>query len=120
MSPVTVALLGHPLRAQALRQQLQHLPLRWVDNPQPGYLNLLLDADDNAWRQRLLAEALPFQLALTDTQALRALGAALGVALVDTDAVLLSGRGRWTCESCSDPECEHRLFRDLLAQRGAS
>ena len=22
-------------------------------------------------------------------------------------------RWRWACEKCSDPECEHRLFRDL-------
>lgn len=25
---------------------------------------------------------------------------------------------RWSCEKCSDPTCEHRLFSDLLAQRG--
>lgn len=24
---------------------------------------------------------------------------------------------RWTCEKCSDPDCEHRLFTDLLASR---
>ena len=24
----------------------------------------------------------------------------------------------WRCEKCSDPECEHRLFTALLAQRG--
>ena len=23
----------------------------------------------------------------------------------------------WSCEKCSDPACEHRLFSDLLAQR---
>ncbi|WP_345536397.1 hypothetical protein [Variovorax defluvii] len=23
----------------------------------------------------------------------------------------------WSCDKCSDPECEHRLFTDLLAQR---
>jgi hypothetical protein len=23
----------------------------------------------------------------------------------------------WNCEKCSDPECEHRLFQSLLAQR---
>ncbi len=117
MKAATVALLGHPLRAQALRQQLQHLPLHWVEQPTPTSLNLLLDPDDGAWRQRLISAALPFQVARDDTQVLRAVGAALGVELVDTDAVLLSGRGRWSCESCSDPECEHRLFSALLAQR---
>ena len=25
---------------------------------------------------------------------------------------------RWSCDKCSDPACEHRLFSDLLAQRG--
>ena len=24
---------------------------------------------------------------------------------------------RWPCEKCSDPECEHRLFSDLVARR---
>ena len=24
----------------------------------------------------------------------------------------------WPCEKCSDPDCEHRLFSDLLASRG--
>lgn len=118
MKPVAVALLGHPARALTLRQQLQHLPLHWLDTPGAETLNLLLDANDDHWRQRLLAAALPFQVARDDTQALRAIGAALGQELVDTDPTLLGGRGRWSCESCSDPDCEHRLFRALLAQRG--
>ena len=25
---------------------------------------------------------------------------------------------RWACDACSDPDCEHRLFRDLLARQG--
>ena len=25
----------------------------------------------------------------------------------------------WDCEKCSDPECEHRLFTSLVAQREA-
>ena len=25
---------------------------------------------------------------------------------------------RWSCDKCSDPTCEHRLFSDLLARRG--
>lgn len=117
MKPATVALLGNPLRAQALRTRLQDLPLGWTDQPSPDSLNLLLDADDDTWRHRLLDAALPFQVARDDTQALRAIGAALGVELVDTDDTWLTGRGRWACESCSDPGCEHRLFRDLLARR---
>lgn len=50
-------------------------------------------------------------------QALRTLGAALGRPLVDQDPFWEQGRRRWNCEKCSDPACEHRLFRDLLAQR---
>lgn len=29
------------------------------------------------------------------------------------------GRTAWQCNDCSDPECEHRLFTGLLAQRPA-
>jgi nicotinamide riboside kinase len=28
-----------------------------------------------------------------------------------------SGVARWSCDKCSDPVCEHRLFTDLLAAR---
>ena len=28
-----------------------------------------------------------------------------------------SGSARWSCDKCSDPVCEHRLFTDLLARR---
>lgn len=24
---------------------------------------------------------------------------------------------RWACDACSDPDCEHRLFRDLLSRQ---
>jgi len=47
-------------------------------------------------------------------QALRAIGRALGRPLVDEDPALTAGRGTWTCEHCSDPGCEHRLFTGLL------
>lgn len=50
-------------------------------------------------------------------QALRTLGAAIGHPLVEQDPFWEQGRQRWNCEKCSDPACEHRLFRDLLAQR---
>jgi len=50
-------------------------------------------------------------------QALRTLGAAMGRPLVPQDPFWEQGRRRWNCEKCSDPACEHRLFRDLIAQR---
>lgn len=49
--------------------------------------------------------------------ALQAIGGALGRALVPDDPALREGTGRWQCEACSDPGCEHRLFRALLAKQ---
>lgn len=49
--------------------------------------------------------------------ALQAIGRALGRALVPDDPALREGTGRWQCEACSDPGCEHRLFRALLAKQ---
>jgi len=49
-------------------------------------------------------------------QALRAIGNAMGRALVADDPALAKGRGQWNCEKCSDPDCEHRLFTGLLAR----
>ena len=34
------------------------------------------------------------------------------------DEVPAPSRWRWNCEKCSDPDCEHRLFADLLRARG--
>lgn len=50
-------------------------------------------------------------------QALRTISAAMGTSLVDKDPFWEQGRRRWNCEKCSDPACEHRLFRDLIASR---
>ncbi len=113
-----IALLGAPARAAALRERLATHPIGWTDAPRADCLNLLLDADDLVWRQRLEHDRLAFQVGRDDVQALRAIGSWLGEALVETDESLRLGRGRWTCESCSDPQCEHRLFQDLLARRG--
>ena len=37
--------------------------------------------------------------------------------VVVTDSALIEGRGQWSCEACSDPDCEHRLFTRLMAER---
>jgi nicotinamide riboside kinase len=50
-------------------------------------------------------------------QALRAIGSHLGRPLLEDDPALHRGRGRWACDSCSDPDCEHRLFSQLLSTR---
>lgn len=49
--------------------------------------------------------------------ALRAVGVSLGRPLVAHDPLLEHGTGRWTCENCSDPDCERRLFSGLLGSR---
>ena len=33
------------------------------------------------------------------------------------DEVPAPSRWRWNCEKCSDPDCEHRLFADILRSR---
>jgi nicotinamide riboside kinase len=33
-------------------------------------------------------------------------------------AATRSARWSWSCDKCSDPECEHRLFSELLERRG--
>jgi nicotinamide riboside kinase len=50
--------------------------------------------------------------------ALRVVGARLGVPLASADPAWEQGTGRWSCENCSDPDCEHKLFTGLLRQRG--
>ncbi len=45
------------------------------------------------------------------------LGSRLSQPLVASDAELEQGTGRWNCDNCSDPECEHRLFSGLVRQR---
>lgn len=52
--------------------------------------------------------------------ALGAIGNALGHELTPDDPALREGSGRWQCDACSDPDCEHRLFRALLARRAAT
>jgi nicotinamide riboside kinase len=50
--------------------------------------------------------------------ALRVVGARLGVSLASADPAWEQGTGRWSCDNCSDPDCEHKLFTGLLRQRG--
>lgn len=80
------------------------------------------DAIDAALRRQLHAHQLPFQTIYgrgdaRTRQALRAIGAALGQSLAPDDAAWPLGRRPWNCEKCSDPDCEHRLFTQLLQQR---
>lgn len=85
------------------------------------------EAIDRRLRQALQGAGLPFSPIYGRgpqrlAQALRVvqgrLGETLARPLVDRDEVLEQGSGRWSCDNCSDPECEHRLFSSLVRQRG--
>ncbi len=82
------------------------------------------EATDALLRRELQAAGIGFQTiygqgAQRLHAALGAIGNALGRDLLPDDPTLREGNGRWQCESCSDPDCEHRLFRALLARRDA-
>ncbi len=77
---------------------------------------------DALLRHELQAASIPFQTVYGAEEArlrhaLRAMGALLRRPLVAHDPLLEAGTGRWTCENCSDPECERRLFSGLLNSR---
>lgn len=78
-------------------------------------------ATDAQLRSALLQAGVAFQIvhgqdAVRVQQALRAIGNQIGRSLVNEDPALAEGRGRWSCDNCSDPDCEHRLFTGLLAR----
>ncbi len=79
---------------------------------------------DAVLRRELQSAGIPFQTVYGSAEArlrhaLRAVGALLGRPLVPHDLMLEAGTGRWTCENCSDPDCERRLFSGLMSQRPA-
>jgi len=103
---------------------LMGLDLPWVSD---GFFRdspAVREATDTVLRRELQGAGIAFQTVYGQgTQrlraALRAVGAALGRELLPDDPLLREGSGRWQCEACSDPDCEHRLFGALLARRGA-
>jgi nicotinamide riboside kinase len=79
---------------------------------------------DAVLRRELQSADAPFQTVYGSAEArlqhaLRAVGVRLGRPLVAHDPMLEAGIGRWTCENCSDPDCERRLFSGLVSQRPA-
>lgn len=79
------------------------------------------DATDALLRRELQGAGIGFQTVYGQgearvQQALRAVGTALGRPLVWQDPALANGLRPWSCENCSDPECEHRLFTGLLTR----
>ena len=101
---------------------LMGLDLPWVPDGLFRDGPALRAATDTVLRRELQAAGIPFQtlygpLALRVQQALRAIGGALQRPLTTQDPNWEQGRRPWTCEKCSDPDCEHRLFTQLLQQR---
>lgn len=118
----------HSLWPEALAWQrhvdltlLMGLDLPWVAD---GFFRdspAVRDAVDTSIRRELQAAGLAFQTihghgqARTE-QALRAIGRCLRLNLTTTEQSLTNGRRAWSCDKCSDPACEHRLFSGLLAR----
>lgn len=84
------------------------------------------EREDSRLRQRLHALDLPYRVVYGAGRARLTNGLlALGLAVPDVsvqqtriDAQFELNRGRtpWSCEKCSDPACEHKLFTGLLGQ----
>lgn len=79
------------------------------------------DATDALLRRELQAGGIAYQTVYGKgdarlAQALRAIGTALRRLLVHEDPALATGLRPWSCENCSDPDCEHRLFTGLLSR----
>jgi len=77
---------------------------------------------DAVLRRELQSADIPFQTVYGSSEArlqhaLRAVGSLLNHQLVPHDLLLEAGTGRWTCENCSDPDCERKLFSGLVSQR---
>ena len=104
---------------------LMGLDLPWVPDGLFRDGPALRAATDAVLRRELQAAGVPFQtlygpLELRVQQALRAIGSALQRPLTPQSAAWEQGRRPWNCEKCSDPDCEHRLFTQLLQQRSTN
>jgi len=101
---------------------LTGLDLPWVADGLFRDSPAIREATDALLRRELQAAGIPFQtlygpVDIRVQQALRAIGNVLGRPLVADRPEWANGRRPWVCEKCSDPDCEHRLFTDLLKQR---
>ncbi|MCD8514857.1 MAG: hypothetical protein LRY31_02210 [Burkholderiaceae bacterium] len=114
--PADLPWLSRPLvDAQALA-----LALSGLQPPHAPRILLLASASDQADEAELAIRAelhranLPYQVLFPDggnhlTQVRRC----LGLEPVPTRTEYAP----WTCEACSDPACEHRLFRRLMVEK---
>jgi HTH-type transcriptional regulator, transcriptional repressor of NAD biosynthesis genes len=100
---------------------LMGLDLPWVSD---GFFRdsaAIRDATDVVLRRELQLAGIAFQTIYGRgparlEQALRILGRVLVRDLGTSNPDWPTGRRPWTCETCSDPDCEHRLFTALLAR----
>ena len=113
------------LKAFAPRTTL-HIPLNHLDWTPPSLSSRILlcvnpeDAGNaQTWRAILLAQGLPFQVIHGIGQELvtQCLLAILPPALQGFARQELPVRWQGVCETCSDPDCEQRLFSGLLQGR---
>lgn len=110
-------------RVRADLTLLMGLDLPWVADGLFRDSPSVREATDAVLRRHLQAAGVPFQTIYGQgperlQQALRAVGRLLGTDLIPAaDPVGARLRRAWTCETCSDPDCEHTLFSSLVARR---
>ena len=77
--------------------------------------------EDLRWRERLAAAGIGFSVLHGDEKAQldgawRLVQPLLGQQ-PENEPVGAGARWAWSCDKCSDPGCEHRLFQDLVQGR---
>jgi nicotinamide riboside kinase len=97
---------------------LMGLDLPWVADGMLRDGAHMREPVDTLLRTALARGGIPFQVVYgTDESRLQNALRCLDAAAEDMALQNRPQRLRnWVCERCSDPECEHRLFRDLLKQ----
>lgn len=117
------ALLAPSLAAQQSYNLtlLMGLDLPWTPDGLFRDSPAVRDATDSLLRRELQGAGIAFQTVYGQgdarlRQALRAVSTALGRPLVQEDPALSNGLRPWSCDNCSDPDCEHRLFTGLLSR----
>lgn len=101
---------------------LMGLDLPWVDDGLCRDSPAAREDTDAILRARLDQAGVAYQMVYGNgdkraSHALRTVGAGMGLALTAQDPFWEQGRRPWSCEKCSDPACEHRLFRDLIGSQ---
>lgn len=108
-------------------QEFDQVLLMGLDLPAPNAARLAPDSADRQLRQTLAKTDFPYTV-IYGTGAVRlanALGALHALAGCSNPQAPPASRAQarrpwvWACDTCSDPDCERRLFNDLLASRAA-